>query len=322
MTVWRRWLQQPQKSFFRRVFFQVHLWTGLLIGLYILVISLSGSVLVYRNELYLAFSPEPVLVNGTGAVLSDEALSDKARAAYPADEIGALQRGQAKNQAVDITLRRGEVETRRLFDPFTGRDLGHPIPAGYRFTKWLLDFHDNLLAGETGRRVNGVGALLTLVLCVTGAVIWWPGVRNWRRSLTIDLRARSKRLTWSLHNALGFWFLGFIALWGVTGLYLAFPNSFAAIGDYLQPFDQANPDERLVDRIQYWLAYLHFGRLGGRGIPGCGRGLCNSITKATWAAAALVLPVMVATGALMWWNRVVRPARRQRARPDRSRSAT
>ena len=57
MTIWRRWLQQPQSMLARRVLFQIHLWTGLALGLYIVAICVSGSVLVYRNELYRAFSP-------------------------------------------------------------------------------------------------------------------------------------------------------------------------------------------------------------------------------------------------------------------------
>jgi uncharacterized iron-regulated membrane protein len=36
--------------------FQIHLWTGLAVGMYVFVIFLSGSALVYRNELYRAFS--------------------------------------------------------------------------------------------------------------------------------------------------------------------------------------------------------------------------------------------------------------------------
>jgi uncharacterized iron-regulated membrane protein len=37
--------------------------------------------------------------------------------------------------------------------------------------------------------------------------------------------------------------------------------------------------------------------------------LCNSITKAVWAAVGLVPPAMFVTGAFMWWNRVLRPKR-------------
>ena len=56
MGTWDRWLRQPQRVWLRRAAFQVHLWIGLAIGLYVVVLSVTGSVLVYRNELdrYLA----------------------------------------------------------------------------------------------------------------------------------------------------------------------------------------------------------------------------------------------------------------------------
>jgi uncharacterized iron-regulated membrane protein len=31
--------------------FQIHLWTGLALGLYVVMLSITGSALVYRNEL-------------------------------------------------------------------------------------------------------------------------------------------------------------------------------------------------------------------------------------------------------------------------------
>jgi uncharacterized iron-regulated membrane protein len=280
----------------------------------VVVLSVTGSVLVYRNELYLAFSPRPLIVAGLGEPMRVEDLKAAAHRAYPDYDVADVEKGKTANHAVEITLRRGKEMKRRLLHPFTGEDLGDPLPAGFRFTKWLLDLHDNLLNGETGRRINGVGALLLIVLCATGAVIWWPGVGCWRRSLSIELRANWKRLTWTLHSALGFWFFAFMLMWGLTGAYLCFPEAFSTALDYIQPLDPSNPAERLVDRIQYWLAYLHFGRLGGRGIPGCGRGLCDSTTKMIWAVFGLIPPVMFVTGAVMWWNRVLRPEAKRSTR--------
>ena len=95
-------------------------------------------------------------------------------------------------------------------------------------------------------------------------------------------------------------------MWGITGAYLSFPALFSVIVDFVEPFDDLNPVERIGDRVLYWLAFLHFGRLGGRGIPGCGRGLCDSTTKAVWALIGLVPPVLFVTGGLMWWNRILR----------------
>jgi uncharacterized iron-regulated membrane protein len=310
MTFWGRWVRRPQELFLRKLLFQIHLWTGIGVGVYVLVICVSGSVLVYRNELYRTFSPRPIVVAGSGASIALEDLKSAARAAYPGYEVTDVRKGETANHAVEITLTHGMKMKRRLLHPFTGEDLGDPVPAGFRFTTWLLDLHDNLLGGETGRRINGIGALLVTLLCLTGAIIWWPGIKNWRRSLALDHRANWTRLNWSLHSVLGFWFFVFILLWGITGMYLSFPQLFAAAFDFLEPFDESNSAERVVDRIQYWLAYLHFGRLGGRGIPGCGRGLCDSTTKVIWAVFGLVPPLLFVTGALMWWHRVIRPVRR------------
>jgi len=311
MTAWQRWATQPQSLFARKALFQVHLWTGIAVGLHVFVISLTGSVLVYRNELYRYFSPSPTIVGGTGAPLSEEAITAAARRAFPAYEVREVRPGETANHAIEVALARGDDDDpkRRLFHPFTGEDLGDPLPIGYRLTAWMLDLHDNLLSGETGRRANGVGALFLVLLCATGAVIWWPGTRRWRRSLSIERRASWNRFAWTLHSAFGFWFFLFLLMWGLTGAYLSLPALFAAMFDYIEPLDELNPVERIGDRIQYWLAYLHFGRLGGRGIPWCGRGLCNSITKAVWAVAGLVPPAMFVTGAFMWWNRVLRPKR-------------
>ena len=220
VTPWRRWLERPQGLLLRRVLFQVHLWVGIAFGIYLLVICLTGSILVYRNELYRTFSPIPVIVSGSGTPLDAEAVKSAARRAYPEHEVTDIHTGKTPNHAVEVTLRRGSDTMRRLLHPFTGADLGNPVPAGYRFTTWMLDLHDNLLAGDTGRAFNGIGALALTLLSLTGVIIWWPGIASWRRSLIPDLRANWKRLNWTLHSAFGAWGLVFILL------YFLLPRNF------------------------------------------------------------------------------------------------
>ena len=164
------------------------------------------------------------------------------------------------------------------------------------WTTWLLDLHDNLLYEETGRAVNGLGALMMTLLSLTGACIWWPGIQNWRRSLIIDWKANWRRLNWNLHSTIGFWSVAFVFMWGITGIYLSFPEPFMAVVNYLEPLDVSSVEPRLGDTILYWLAYLHFGRFAGW--P----------TKLLWALLGLAPPIMFITGALMWWKRVLRPS--------------
>jgi uncharacterized iron-regulated membrane protein len=321
LTIWQGWVQRPQKVWLRRALFQVHLWSGIALGLYILMISVTGSVLVYRNELYRAATPAPIVSNGSGARMSDDQLTDAATRLYPGYRVERILRARNPDQAVDVWLDRGDRTKRRLFDPRSGQDLGDTVPAGIWLVSKLLDLHDNLLAGPTGRRVNGVGALAVLVVAATGLVIWWPGIKTWRRSLTVPSGLGWKRVIWHLHSMIGFWSLGFVLVFGMSGVYLGIPEPFEHLADWIQPPTAANDGLRLVDRIIYWLAYLHFGRINGIGIPCSGPGLCDQTTKAVWALFGLAPAAMFATGGMMWWNRVLRPRLASARRARRTHAA-
>ena len=306
LSLWQRWIRQPQKIWLRRALFQAHLYSGVAVGLYIFMISVTGSVLVYRNELYRATTPKPILSTGSGPRLSDGQLAEAARRLYPDYRVVRIARARNLDQAVDVWLRRGNTTRMRLFDPKTGRDLGNSVPTGIWLVSKLMDLHDNLLAGPTGRQVNGMGAFALLVLASTGLVIWWPGSKTWRRSLTLHRGVGWKRFTWHLHSMVGFWSFAFTIIFGVSGVYLAIPEPVQELADRLEPPTPANAGFRIVDGVIYWLAFLHFGRINGIGIPCKGPGFCDQATKATWAIFGLAPAVMFVTGAIMWWNRVLR----------------
>jgi uncharacterized iron-regulated membrane protein len=317
MTAWRRWVTQPQSLWLRKATFQVHLWSGIAIGLYVLLVSITGSILVFRNELYTAATRPPVTVAETGPRLTAEALSAAAASAHRGYSVVRLARTRVANQAVPIELKRGGDVINRLFDPYSGKDLGNSVPLGIWLVSRLIVLHDDLLAGRTGRTVNGAGALLLLVLLFTGMIVWWPGIRAWRRSLTVHRHVGWRRFTWDLHSMLGFWTLGVILMFALSGAYLGIPHPFDQLADWLEPPTDANAGARIVDQVLYWLAYLHFGRINGIGIPCGGPGVCDIATKSLWAAIGLIPGVMFVTGAVMWWNRVVVKALRKEKRRAR-----
>jgi uncharacterized iron-regulated membrane protein len=315
MTCWQRWVRHPQTTWLRKAVFQLHLWSGIGIGLYVLLVSLTGSVVVYSNELYRAATPDPIIVTQSGARLTDEQLKRAAKSLYPGYTIIAMSRARNPDQAVGISLRRGDGLKNRLFNPYTGADLGDSVPLGIRLVSQLLKLHDDLLAGPTGRSVNGFGALLVVILTLTGMIVWWPGIKTWRRSLTVQRNAGWRRFTWSLHSMIGFWSLGFILVFGISGIYLGNPEFFQDLADRIEPLTDANARTRIVDQIIYWIAYLHVGRINGIGIPCSGPGLCDKTIKLIWAVFGLAPAAMFVTGAIMWWNRVVRKKLLTRA-PD------
>ena len=192
-----------------QVLFQIHFWIGALVGAYLALMSVTGSLIVYRNEL-----PQWISI------------------------------------------------------------------------EWVVNLHANLLAGSHGRFLNGIGGVCLTSLCLTGIIIWWPGVRNWRRSLTVSLGANFPRMSWDLHSAMGFWFFPFILMWAISGVYFAFPQAFAV------PALLVDPSDNYADRILFALSELHFGRF-------------SWFTRVVWSVVGLVLAALAFTGTFICCRRLI-----------------
>lgn len=305
MTMWRRWVRQPQSVWARKAIFQIHLWTGIAIGLYVFVISVTGSILVYSGDLYQWATPPPLAIVPSGSPLTEDQLKDAARRAYPGYQVTRIVKFNSAKAATEVTLTGNGAEKRRLFDPYSGQDLRDSVPFRIRLVSGLVDLHYNLLAGTTGRVVNGIGALLSILLGLTGLVIWWPGIAKWRRSLIVHRGVGWKRFNWDLHSAVGWWSAGFVLFFGITGLYLSYTATFARLFEMVEPQTDANMGKRGVDGVMYWLAYSHFGRFGGWK------------TEIPWAIFGMAPAVLFVSGVIMWWNRVMWPLLLQLAAPRR-----
>src|SRR5215831_9690542 len=171
MSYWQRWISRPQTIYLRKAIFQLHLWSGIGFGLYVLLVSVTGSIVVYRNELYTAATRDPIVVAKSGPLLSDDELKAAATRAYPGYTILGVDRAKNPDQAVTIPLNGSAGRKVRLFNPYTGKDLGDSTPLGIWAVSKLLELHDDLLAGTTGRSVNGIAAFLFIVIALTGIVV-------------------------------------------------------------------------------------------------------------------------------------------------------
>jgi uncharacterized iron-regulated membrane protein len=245
--LWREWLWRPKSTLLRKVIFQLHLWSGLLLGLYVVVVCASGSTIVFRNDLY-----------------------------------DWLEAG--------------------------GKNVPYK-PALYHWLSWLGKLHGSLLMDTDGMTANAVGGFLVAALCLTGMVVWWPGIANWRRALAIHGKAGWKRLVFDLHSAVGFWTFAILLMWGVTGGYFVFPQPFRAVISVFTPIATGRPGVfrrplPLGARILRGFSFAHYGNFGGWEV------------KTLWVILGLAPAVLFATALMMWYTRVLAPALR-RARKRR-----
>jgi len=304
MSLWRRWVEHPQRLSIRRAAFQIHLWSGIALGLYLVMLSATGSALVYRVELDRWFRTPPARVVEGKPILGKEQLRAAAERRYPGYTVTRQgERVGRRNASIEIWLEKDGDKKERLFNPYTGEDLGDAVTRGELGVIWLARLHDELLFDRTGKYVNGAASAAVTLLVLTGAIVWWPGISRWRRSVGVNLRAGWKRINWDLHSAIGFWLFLFMLVWGVSGIYLGIPEPFANFVDAISD-PLTNYGERPGDIVLLWLTRLHFGRWR------------SGWLKAVWAVIGLVPAVMFVTGFIMWWNRSVRPWWRRERAPE------
>lgn len=301
MNAWEKWKRRPQIFWLRKALFQIHLWTGIGLGLYVVLMSVTGSAVVFRRELGRTLAREPRVTAVANARMNENELKQAAERAYPDYEVTRVFLRKNPDQAAEIWLERRGKKLQRLFNPYTGADLGPSLRFGFRFFLWLVDLHDNLLLAQTGRLINAAGGILTVLVGLTGAVIWWPGIDTWRRSLSFRWKANPKGFNWTLHSALGFWTFAFFIMWAISGIYLSIPNAFSAAVDFLEPMNASSKGLRFGDQVLYWLTQAHFGRFDGIGV------------KIIWTVMGLAPTALFVTGMVMWWKRVLKPWAVQKA---------
>ncbi len=305
-----QWLRQPQKVWLRKALFQIHLWLGIGLGLYILMMSVTGSAIVARREMTRALVAHSVTILPGGRI-SDERMQEIAQQVWPGYEIqslihmrrlrpygplppaGAPLAPSNTDAPVQVTLKRAGEVRMRVFDPYSGKDLGDADPWQLRFLHKVVDLHDNLLGGRTGQRVNGCVAIAVSLLFVTGLIIWWPGSQRWKQSLYVQAGVGWRRQLWQLHSMMGIWIFLLLLLWGLSGIYFAFPAPFQQFAEWIHPPDV--DDGVAAYELLGGFVNLHFGRFGGMGV------------RTTWIVLGLVPAALFITGAILWWNNVVRP---------------
>jgi uncharacterized iron-regulated membrane protein len=239
MGTFRQFWKQPQRVWLRKALFQIHLWTGIATGLYVLLISVSGSAIVFRNDIYRATESPVILVEEVGERMTLEQIEDAARRPYPGYQVTQVYEfPDNPKRAVEVRLEKGSSLHNRLIDPYTGSDLGAAVPWPIRVMAWFEDLHVNLFGGRNGRQINAAGGVLWSLLALTGIVVWWQGIQNWKRGLGLRFKSGWKRFNWDLHSSVGFWTFLLTLMWGLTGVFAAIPDPFRAAVDYLEPLQR------------------------------------------------------------------------------------
>lgn len=202
-------------STLRRVSSWIHLYGGLTLGGLLIVISVSGSALVFKDTLDRWLRPDLLQVEPTDERVSLNDVMTAVRGAHPEARPRLVELPGRTDGSITVWLT--EDETQVYVDPYRGTVLGsQPHDAGVMST--ISHLHIELLSGDTGFLLVGIIGLLLVVLTITGLVLWWPRrVRALWAALRIAVRHGTLRFNYDLHRAGGFYTTVFLLLTALTG---------------------------------------------------------------------------------------------------------
>jgi uncharacterized iron-regulated membrane protein len=230
--------------------FHAHRWLGLTAGILLCIAGITGSILVFWHEIdqaMLAWQFGQVVP--VGESLSVDAIAETVKAAYTAKglTLNSLSFPDHIDQPYMASFLDAAEHYLEVFvNPYTGKIMGD---RQYE-TSWvgiIYGLHYKLLAGDTGLLIMGIVALLTLILSLTGIVLW-PGWRRLATGFKIKWNGHIQRVNFDLHKVAGIITAIFLVLIGFTGFAWNVPQAHVEAGIYAITFTlkPADPISKLI----------------------------------------------------------------------------
>ncbi|MFN3652505.1 MAG: PepSY-associated TM helix domain-containing protein [Armatimonadota bacterium] len=198
-----------------------HKWTGLITGLFIFFVSLTGTLAVFKNEIDAAMTPgKQVKPAGTRAPL--EQIVTTMREAYPESRVGQINLAAGPGDVHSLSIKDGKRSREVFIDPYTAAITGSRT--GENLANVIRQTHLRFYYFKwQGRVFVGVVGLALLISTITGFMIYGPFMKNmvfgqirWKHGPKIVLS------DW--HKLVGIVTLAFNLVFGLTGAVLGLEN--------------------------------------------------------------------------------------------------
>ncbi|HVZ97180.1 MAG TPA: PepSY-associated TM helix domain-containing protein [Chitinophagaceae bacterium] len=230
-----------KKSKFNNVITWLHLWLGLISGIIVFILGITGCLFAFQQELSDVFYKKELFIQqpeNHSPTLPLSVLKDSAQkvlgkdnpvtfiTAYPnsnrAWEFMCYQQGDDNAFWLNKTIKSYQSV---FVNPYDGSVSGQ-INYLHDFFEIDKGIHISLLLNEKyGEPIVGTATLLFVILLITGFIMWYP--KNWKKrnrdtALKIRWKAKWKRLNYDLHNVLGFYVFIIALIIAFTGLTMSF----------------------------------------------------------------------------------------------------
>lgn len=225
------------RSDFKKKISFLHLWLGLISGLVVFILGITGAIYAFADELKEICYQDRLYVQipSNQQKLSLDLLVTKAQNAL--GETHKISRAEISNKPGKTYMFRALKLNRDAFgyqgyyqyyykaylNPYTG-EIVKIENSEKEFFTIVLALHMNLLLGDKiGQQVVRYAVICFVLLLLSGIVLWWPkNKKAAKNSFSIKFKAKFKRLNYDLHNVLGFYAFAILFIISLTGLAWSF----------------------------------------------------------------------------------------------------
>lgn len=206
----------------KRWFGKWHLYIGIIAGAIVAFVGLTGSILVFQDEIDRALNPDLFEVTAKAQKMPVEEIVPLIKKNYPGLNIDYLMLNNFKNpnEAYSVLDLKSNEET--FINPYTGKIGGKRIHTS-SFIHIVTELHRTLLIPVAGRYICGIASLCLLILTISGLRLWIP--KKWKQLksvLTVRFNGSFKRQNYDWHNSLGFYSSPVVAILSLTGFSITF----------------------------------------------------------------------------------------------------
>ncbi|MGC4028847.1 MAG: PepSY-associated TM helix domain-containing protein [Steroidobacteraceae bacterium] len=212
---------------FFRLVRALHAWGGVTLALLLCLISLTGSLLVWKPDyLRLTLADGGAAISATPESLAR--LTEAVERELGANAVYLIEFPTPQLPLVKVT---GSDGSSYAYFDARGKVLSRWQGNG-RWEEWLFDLHHRLLLDNLGLTIVGCAALALIILVLAGVIVFWPMRRSFEwRVWPRDASVRSLR---SAHRSAGIVLAIPLLMSLVTGAILAFPEQSQKL--LLEPF--------------------------------------------------------------------------------------
>lgn len=204
---------------FKKLIGWLHLWLGLISGIILMVVALTGGLLAFEDELELILFKQRHIVQPAPQRLTADSLVSIANHVFPGKKLARLIIETEPDRSVEARIGgKGKAMKIAYINPYTGKVL-YKGSYQQQFYQQVRNLHRYLLLDEAGKVVTGISCSICLFLTISGIILWWPANKKAiKQRYKIKWDASGKRLNWDLHAVTGFYLSIFLVVITLTGL--------------------------------------------------------------------------------------------------------